>query len=84
MIHCWEIEPGRLTPIKGLFESDNRLRAARYVQERIHVLGFVREHDFFDEEIKDIGYYLPNWHLFSTAEEARRAYETYPLALRSS
>jgi hypothetical protein len=82
--HYWESQPGRLTPIKGLFEESNPLRAARYIQERIHFLGFVRERDFFDREIGTIGYYLPNWHLFTNEEEARLAYETYPLAQRAS
>lgn len=84
MIQYWETEPGRLAPIEGLFELDNPLRAARYVQERIHFLGFVREHDFFDDEIKAIGYYLANSCLFSTEEETRRAFETYPLSRRTS
>jgi len=82
-IHYWEIG-GRLNPIKGLFETDNPLRAARYVQERIHFLGFVREHDFFDGEIKQVGCYLANWHLFTKQEEAARAFETYPIGQRAS
>src|SRR5262249_48635436 len=81
VIHYWEREPERFTPIKGLFERDNPLRAARHLQERIHFLGFVKEIDFHDGEIKDVGYYLANWHLFSTEEQVRCAYETYPLAL---
>ncbi len=80
----WESKPGHLTPIRGLFEQDNPLKAARYVQERIHFLGFVREHNFSDGEIKEIGYYLANWHLFPTQEEAERAHQTYPLARRAS
>jgi len=75
----WEMEAGGLTAIKGLFESTNPLRAARFVQERIHFLGFVREHDFVDSEITQISYYLANWHLFATEQEAANAYVTYPL-----
>jgi len=84
MLQYWETEPGRLAPIKGLFEPDNPLRAAQYIQERIHFLGFVREQDFFDDEIRAIGYYLANWCFFSNEEGKRRAYETYPLAYRAS
>ena len=83
-IQYWEIRLGQPTPIRGLFESDNPLLAARYVQERIHFLGFVREHDFHDNEIREIGEYLANWHLFPNAEEATRAYETYPLDRQTS
>lgn len=83
-VHYWEIEPGRLSAIKGLFEADNPLRAARYVQERIHFVGFVREHDLFEGEIRQVGYYLANPHLFSTQEEGARAFEGYPIAQRGS
>ena len=82
--HYWETQAGRPTPIKGLFASDNPLRAARYVQERIHFLGFVREHEFIENEIANVAYYLANWHLFSNHEEATRAYGAYPLARRAS
>jgi len=84
LIHYWESQPGNLSPIKGLFESDNPLRAAKYIQERIHFLGFVRERDFNNGEIKNTGYYLSNWHLFSTNQDAIKAYETYPLAKKVS
>lgn len=81
-VQYWATKPGHLRPIHGLFEEGNPLKAARYVQERIHFLGFVREHDFFEGEIKQIGYYLPNWHLFNDQEKAARAFESYPLARR--
>jgi len=79
-VQYWATKPGYLRPIHGLFEEGNPLKAARYVQERIHFLGFVREHDFFEGEIKQIGYYLANWHLFNDQEKAARAFESYPLA----
>ena len=78
--HYWEIEPGRPVPIKGLFEVDNPLQAARYVQKRIHFLGFVREREYVYGEIPQFGYYLANWHLLATQKEATQAYTTYPLA----
>src|SRR5262249_23627017 len=56
------------------------LKAAQYVQERIHFLGFIREHEFVDGEIPRVGYYFANWHLFGKAEDAAHAYATYPLA----
>jgi hypothetical protein len=84
VIHYWENSQGRLEPIKGLFEAENPLRAARYVQKRIHFLGFVRERDFSDGEMRDVAYYLANWHLFAEQDEAARAYATYPLGPRAS
>ena len=84
LIHYWEREKGRFTTIKGLFERHNPLRASRYIQERIHFLGFVKENEFYDGEIKNVGYYLANWHLFSTEQQVRQAYETYPLALKNA
>ena len=32
----------------------------------------------------DVGYYLSNWHLFETNEDARSIYETFPLAQKTS
>jgi len=83
-IICWESEPGKLSPIKGLFEEANPLRSARYIQERIHFLGFIRERDFSVGEIGRDCYYLANWDRFKTQEEAEAAYKTYPLARSSS
>jgi hypothetical protein len=79
MIHYWEQTLGEREPIKGLFEKENPLKAARYIQERIHFLGFVRERDYREGEIREIGYYLPNPNLFSSNEEAQVLYKDYPL-----
>lgn len=75
MVHYWQ---GR--PIKGLFEKDNLLRAARHLQERIHFLGFVRERYFHEGEIREIAYYLANPHLFQNQKAAGDAFVSYPLA----
>jgi hypothetical protein len=82
MIHYWEIEPGQRRPIKGLFEEHNPLRAARYIQERIHFLGFLRERHFHEGEIREIAYYLANPHLFRDQDEARNMFQNYALAER--
>lgn len=65
--------------IKGLFERENPLPAGRYIQERIHFLGFIREENFREGEICDVGYYLASPHFFSSQKEAREAFKTYPL-----
>lgn len=83
-IRYWQNKSGQLTPIKGLFEQGNPLKSAQYVQERIHFLAFVRERNFSEGEIKRVGYYLANWHLFPTQKKAEAAYESYPLARSGS
>jgi hypothetical protein len=82
MIHYWEKEPGKLVPIAGLFEKSNPLRAAPFVQERIHFLGFVREREYTDGEIASTAYYLANPHRLSSEAEARAVFETHPLQNR--
>lgn len=79
VIHYWKDAAGKLVPIRGLFESENPLRAARFVQERIHLLGFVTEKAYTDDEIRQTAYYLANWHLFRNEDEVRQAFESYPL-----
>jgi hypothetical protein len=79
MIHYWEAEPGKLEAISGLFEKSNRLRSAPLIQQRIHFLGFVREREYAEGEIRNTAYYLANPHLFASEGEARAAFETFPL-----
>lgn len=57
------------------------VRAARFIQERIHFLGFVREREFQNNEITQKAYYLPNPHML-TNEEAKKIYEKFPLKRR--
>ena len=76
--HYWKTEAGKLEPIKGLFEKSCPLRAARFIQERIHFVGFVREQEYQDGEIPHKAYYLLNPHLL-TNEQARKLYEAFPL-----
>ena len=73
-VHYWQ---GR--PIKGLYEKDNPLHAAQYIQERIHFLGFICEGGFHEGEICEVAYYLANPHLFQNQEAAANAFLSYPL-----
>ena len=82
MIHYWKGTPGKLAPIRGLFETSNRLRAAPYIQERIHFLGFVCEREYREGEIPDIAYYLANPHFFGSQKEVEEAFQSFPLARR--
>lgn len=79
MVHYWEVEPGRLEPIVGLFEETNRLRASRFIRERIHFLGFVREREYTDNEIGNTASYLANPHLFASESKAQAAFDTFVL-----
>ena len=80
LIRFWEIKPGRKEPIKGLFEKNNPIKASKYIRERIHFIGFVREKEYVEGELADRTYYFGNPHLFKSNKETKRAYQTYPLA----
>lgn len=71
-------------PVKGLFEPDNARPAARFVQERIHVLSFICEREFYDGEIGKIAYNVPNYNLFPGTDEALEALRSHPLAERNA
>jgi hypothetical protein len=74
----WEPEPGKRETIKGLFEKSNPLKAAPFIQERIHFLGFVCEKEYREGEIGDVGYYLANPHFFSN-DEIKELAPSFPL-----
>lgn len=78
-VHYWEVEPGKRKAISGLFEEANRLRAAPLIQQRIHFLGFIREREYTEGEMRSAAYYLRNPHLFASEAEAQAALETFPL-----
>jgi hypothetical protein len=82
-IHFWRDENGVLKPIRGLFERGCPLRAAKYIQERIHFLGFVVESAFVDGELPANAYYFGNPHLL-TREESESVFEQYPLFPRAT
>lgn len=67
-------------PTRGLFEklADHPLRAAAYLQERIHMLGFIAEHEYRENEITEKTYWLRNPHLVTNGlyEEIQ---QTFPL-----
>ncbi len=79
MVHYWETEPGKLEAIAGLFEESNRLRASPLIQQRVHFLGFIREREYAEGEIRNTAYYLASPHLFASEADARAAFETFPL-----
>jgi hypothetical protein len=66
-------------PIKGLFDPNNVRPAARFIQERIHVLSFVCERSFYEGEIRT-AFNVPNYNLFPDTDAAVRALETHPFA----
>ena len=76
-IHYWDEQP-----IRGLFERipDHPLRAAGLMQERIHFLGFIAEHEYQDAEIRRRAYFRPNPHLLPSEEEQLATYRTFALA----
>lgn len=65
-------------PIRGLYEGNNPLNAAKYVRERIHYIGFVAEKEFSKNELKSEIYYMPNPTLFDNFS-ASKVYNLYPM-----
>jgi len=65
-IHYWDNKP-----IRGLFEKldQHPAKAASLLQERIHLLGFIAEKDYKENEIIEKAYWLPNPFLVSSALE---------------
>lgn len=66
LIHYWENKP-----IRGLFEklSMHPSRAASLLQSRIHLLGFISEKEYRENEIIEKAYWLPNPFLVSSELE---------------
>ena len=71
--------PGTRKPIKGLFEPSNPLPAAKFVRERIHILGFVAEKAYQKGELTRSLFLINNPFLFSGADAVLSAYEVFPL-----
>lgn len=59
--------------ILGLFEKDNPLKAAPVLQERIHMIGFVSEKQYFAGEMRSLCRFMANQSLFADKEEAIEA-----------
>lgn len=74
-VHYWKNKP-----VLGLFETGNSHSLAKLVRERIHILGFVREHRYEAGELRDPSavYYLPNPHMM-TEQQFREAFAVYPM-----
>jgi len=76
--HYWKKDGVNLEPVIGLFEKSCPLQSARFIQERIHFLGFIRERKYQEGEILEKAYYLPNPHLL-TNKNAMKLYDLFPL-----
>ena len=68
----------RNQPILGLFDPRNNRDDARFVRQRVHFLGFVREQQYCEGEIQTEGYYLVNPALLLD-DQARKTFRSYPL-----
>jgi hypothetical protein len=64
-------------PIRGVWDPENPSRAAALLRERVHVIGFVHEQLYCDDEIRDITLPFLNQALLPDAE---RFHALYPLA----
>jgi|SRR5450631_407317 len=63
-------------PIRGVWDEANPTMAAELLRERIHVIGFVHEQFYCDDEIRDITLPFLNPALFP---ENERFHDLYPL-----
>jgi hypothetical protein len=68
------------SPIRGLFEVGNPTRAAAYVRERLHFIGFVCEESYHEGEIASFSLLFYNHHLFASSDDVKRAFLSFPLA----
>ncbi|MES1206010.1 MAG: hypothetical protein ABUS79_08730 [Pseudomonadota bacterium] len=64
-------------PIRGVWDNANSAPAAVLLRERVHVIGFVHEGLYCDDEIRDVTFPLLNPALFPDKE---RFHDLYPLA----
>jgi hypothetical protein len=56
-------DPDSDQPIRGLWSVDNDRAGARHARERIHVIGFVHEEVYDDDEIREVTVLFQNPHL---------------------
>ena len=61
-------------PIHGVWDPDNSSTAARLLRERVHVIGFVHEQKYCDDEIRDATVIFLNPEFFGPSDKT-----TYPL-----
>lgn len=72
--HFIDPKTGEQKPIIGLFESlekqpSDKLESVKYLQERIHGVGFLSESHYVDGELQTILKLFPNPKLFNEAKE---------------
>lgn len=75
----FDSDTNKWSPIRGLFEPECPLVAAKTMKERIHFIGFICEKTFGNEEIRDCSIYLGNRSLFDSDDSARQAVANWPL-----
>jgi len=83
LIQYWAKRADGLSePIKGLFEESNPTRGVKYIQERVHFLGFVNERKYGKGCVQESSQYLANWHLFSEDAMAKDVFRAhYPMKI---
>jgi hypothetical protein len=78
--YSWKNGKGERHPILGLFDDKNtHQRAARYVRERIHFIGFCNDESYSLGGVRNNTLFLWNPHLFADNDDAKAAFDHYPL-----
>ena len=80
--HFWKNQDDTSSPILGIFDERNTMqRGARFIRERIHLLGFCWDERYESGSLVANSYYLGNPALFDGDEAAEAVYRDYPLRL---
>lgn len=66
-------------PIAATFDSNNNLRGANYLRERVHFIGFVLEESFLKGEFGNAIAFIANPFLIANAEQADIILKDWPL-----
>lgn len=78
-IHWWGQQQDR-KPVVGLLQPGNqRQRAARILQERIHFIGFCWDEQYRSGSLASNSVYFPNYHLLTTDDARAVIRKAYPL-----
>jgi hypothetical protein len=75
----WPASDGSVRPLLGLFDPANTSAKAKHFQERVHFVSFILEQTYELDELRTIGYYYANPHLFDNEKHVYSALRTFPL-----
>ena len=63
--------------LKGLFDQNHPDPRAKYLQERIHGIGFVKENSYEEGELLKNIYFFPNPNLFGSDNALKEIFQKH-------